>query len=111
MKNTILPFALFSLLIAGCSVENTDGYQEVRKAGWNFMKQNQWEKRTNGDWEHAEVAAYTVNKGQAQLMDEQYIGKEVIRVEFEDLENTAVSAPVILVDQETNKVIGYIPGE
>lgn len=75
------------------------------------MIQNQWEKWTNGDWEHAKVTAYTVNKRQAQLLNEQYIGKKVLRVEFENLENTAAGAPVILVDQETNKVIGYIPGE
>lgn len=111
MKNTFLTCTLFSLLIAGCSVEETDGYQEVRRTGWNFIKQNNWEKWTNGDWKHAKVAPYTVNKGQAQLMDEQYIGKEVIRVEFEDRENTAAGAPVILVDQATNRVIGYMPGE
>ncbi|MEM5016848.1 hypothetical protein WKH31_11200 [Metabacillus indicus] len=109
MKKTIL--LLLGLLLTGCSVAEEDRYREVRKAGWNFIKQNKWENRTSGDWEQAKVAAYKVNESQAQILDKQYIGKKVLSVEFGDLENTAVSAPVILVDQRTNKVIGYIPGE
>ncbi|MGP1906836.1 hypothetical protein ACTSEZ_01620 [Metabacillus sp. JX24] len=109
MKRAIL--LLLCLLLTGCSNAEEDGYKEVRKAGWNFIKQNKWENRTRGYWKHSKVAAYTVNESQTQILDKQYIGKKVLSVEFEGLENTAVSAPVILVDQETNKVIGYIPGE
>ncbi|MDX8290464.1 hypothetical protein SLL00_11705 [Metabacillus indicus] len=109
MKKSIL--LLLCLLLTGCSVAEEDGFREVRKAGWNFIKQNKWENRTSGDWEDAKVATYTVNESQAQLSDKQYIGKKVLSVEFEDLENTALSAPVILVDQESKKVIGYLPGE
>ncbi|KEZ52444.1 hypothetical protein [Metabacillus indicus] len=109
MKRTIL--LLLCLLLTGCSNSEEDGYKEVRKAGWNFIKQNKWENRVSGGWEQAKVEAYTVDKGQAQFMDEQYIGDEVLRVEFEDRANTAAGAPVILVDQETKRVIGYLPGE
>lgn len=109
MKRSIL--LLLCLLLTSCSIAEDDGYREVRKAGWNFIKQNKWENRTSGAWEQAKVTAYTVYESQAQLLDKQYIGKKVLSVEFEDLENTALSAPVILVDQESKKVIGYLPGE
>lgn len=44
-------------------------------------------------------------------MDKTYEGREVLLVTFEDKENVVVGTPLILLDSETNHVVGYMLGE
>ena len=41
----------------------------------------------------------------------QYVGKEVAAVSFQDKENVVNGTPLILVDLDTNAVVGYMPSE
>ena len=100
MRKVVLYLALtvFSALLIGCSesqnAENqsdTDGYNEVRKTAWNFVK--------------------VVVDNNYEFLDKNYEGKEALSVSFEDKKNSVVSTPLILIEPDTNKVIGYMTSE
>lgn len=104
------------LLICGCSTKQdegnskgTDNY-EIRKVAWDFIEEKGWGGRAIEDWKSAEVKK-TIASNSYELLDKTYEGKEVLMVSFEDQENVVVGPPLILVDPETNEVIGYMPGE
>ena len=120
MRKAALYFVItvFSaILLIGCSenqnAENqvgTDGYNEVRKTAWNFVKENGWNNNANGNWQSAEVIKVLVDN-KFELLDKNYEGMEVLSVSFEDKENIVVATPIILIDPDTYKVIGYMRSE
>ena len=106
-----------ALLLVGCfenqHAENeggTDGYNEVKETAWNFVKEKGWNNNANGDWQSAEVIKVVVDNT-FELLDKNYEGMEVLSVSFEDKENIVVATPIILIDPDTNKVIGYMRSE
>ena len=58
----------------------------------------------------AEIKKVDVNN-KFELLDSNYEGMEVLSVSFEDKENIVVATPIILIDPDTNKVIGYMRSE
>ena len=113
-----LVITVFSaLLLVGCSenqnTENqreTDGYYEVREAAWNFVKEKGWNNTANENWQSAEVIKVIVDNN-FELLDKNYEGMEVLSVSFEDKVNSVVATPLILIEPDTNKVIGYMLSE
>lgn len=106
-----------ALLLVGCSenqnAENqreTDGYNEVRETAWNFVKEKGWNNNATGNWQSAEVIKVVVDN-KFDLLDKNYEGMEVLSVSFADKENIVVATPIILIEPNTNKVIGYMLSE
>jgi len=62
------------------------------------------------EWKNAKVRQ-TIADTTHELVDESYVGKLVLTVSFEEQGNVVVGTPVVLVDFDTNEVIGYILGE
>ncbi|WP_343800061.1 hypothetical protein [Bacillus carboniphilus] len=87
-----------------------DNYSSIRKTAWNFIKEKGWSDSAKEDWNSATVTKIIVN-GDYELLNTSYEGKEVFSVSFEDKENVLASTPVILVDLNRNKVIGFMLGE
>ncbi|WP_342543611.1 hypothetical protein MHH33_08845 [Paenisporosarcina sp. FSL H8-0542] len=105
------------LLICGCSTKQdevnskgTDSYERIRKVAWDFIEEKGWGGSAIADWKSADVKK-TIADNSYELLDKTYEGKEVLRVSFIDQEDVVVGPPLILVDPETNEVIGYMPGE
>lgn len=110
---------LFSMiLIVGCSnnevLENsTDLNNEnysVRKIAWDFLHKKGWNNSANKEWETA-VVTTTIIDDHVELLDQNYSKKKVLSVSFKDKGNTVIVTPIILVDIDSNKVVGYIPSE
>lgn len=106
-----------ALLLVGCSdnqnAENqseTDGYNEVREIAWDFVKDKGWNGTAKENWQSAEVKKVVIDNNY-ELLDKTYEGKEVLSVSFEDKENSVVGTPLILIEPDTSKVIGYMPSE
>lgn len=102
---------LLSTSLAACSAEdslvtNTDNYDEVRKAAWEYLKEKDWHETTE-NWQSAEVEKVVADKNY-ELLEENYLGAETLKVSFEDVENASVSTPIIIIDIHSNKVIGYM---
>ena len=57
-----------------------------------------------------EVREVTVDSNY-ELLDESYIGERVLSVSFEGNENLVTEIPSIIVDSDTNEVVGYMPIE
>lgn len=119
LKLKLLFFAtvLFIFFIVGCSskqevgtTNGTDSYENIREIAWNFLVEKDWTERAIEDWKTAEVEKIIARSNYA-LLDENYDGKDVLAVSFEDKGKFVVGPPVILVDPDTNEVIGYIPAE
>ncbi|WP_400195321.1 hypothetical protein [Lysinibacillus telephonicus] len=118
--NVLYLTLLFSIvLIVGCSnneevLENStdlkDENYSVRKTAWDFLHKKGWNNMSNKDLETA-VVTTTIVDNHVELLDQNYEGKEVLSVSFKDKENTVVGTPIILVDIDSNKVVGYIPSE
>ena len=108
-----LVITVFStLMLVGCSINQgeTDSYNEVREIAWNFVKEKGWNGTANENWHRAEVKKVVVDNNY-ELLDKTYEGKEVFSVSFEDKENSVVGTPLILIEPNTSKVIGYMPSE
>jgi hypothetical protein len=104
-------------MIVGCSIKQDrgnsnviDNYEKIREVAWEFIEEKGWDDRAIEDWKSAEVKK-TIADNSYELLDKTYEGKEVLRVSFEDKENVVVGPPLILVDPNTNEVIGFMPGE
>ena len=120
MKLKLLYIALtvfFMLLLVGCSnnkdagnATDKDEYGKVREVAWRFVEEKGWSTTAKEGWQSAEVNK-TIADNSYELLDKTYEGKEVLSVSFEDQENVVVGPPLILVDPDTNEVIGYMPGE
>lgn len=119
MRKTFLHLALGSLLaivLAGCghSEEDqgeTDTYTEAREAAWNYLDEKGWNDTAQEDWQSAEVKTVKVGGDNYELLDSSYEGEEVLAVIFEEKEAVMLAPPSVLVDSDTNEVIGYMPSE
>ncbi|WNS79292.1 hypothetical protein RRU94_17235 [Domibacillus sp. DTU_2020_1001157_1_SI_ALB_TIR_016] len=107
----------FLLPLASCSDNHAmekdveaDSYTKVRESAWRFLKDKGWNNTTKENWQSAKVEKVVIDNGY-ELLDKAYKGKEALSVSFEDNENVVVGIPKILVDANTNKVIGYMPSE
>ncbi len=112
MRIVYLSLALFTIfLVAGCSnnqdkvnVINKDSYDDARESAWNFVKEKGWDDTAKENWQHSKIkktiAADDDHKFLGKAYKENYEGKEVLFVSFE-------GTPSILIDPNTNKVIGY----
>ena len=106
-------------MIAGCSNSNAqdvaepsseDRYKLVRKAAWEFIQEKEWSKTAKGNWQNAKVELLIADE-KYEMLNTQYEGKEVAAVSFQDKENVVIGTPLILVDVDTNEVVGYMPSE
>lgn len=107
----------FMFLIIGCSnnqvvgnATDSDDYGKVREVAWKFIQAKGWSATAKEDWQSAKVNK-TIADNSYELLDKTYEGKEILTVSFEDKEDVVIGTPLILVDSETNEVIGYMKGE
>ncbi|WP_422123326.1 hypothetical protein DHX103_00500 [Planococcus sp. X10-3] len=112
----VLRFFLVILLV-GCESSNVDSQSEVddynkaREAAWIFIDENGWNDTAKKEnWQNAKVTT-VIADGDYELLDLSYEGEEALAIVFEEIENAVVAPPKILVDAETNKVVGYMPSE
>lgn len=120
MIKTFLHFAmivLLPMLIVGCGNSSivdgqneTDTYNEAREAAWNFLEEKRWNETTSKDWHNADVSIVAVNDNY-ELLNPAYEGEEALSVVFEEAVNSVTGTPTVLVDADTNEVIGYMPTE
>lgn len=119
MKLKLFLILISMCTIAGCSNSNAqsvanpsseDGYELVRKAAWEFSQENGWSEPAKGNWQSANVELIIADENY-EMLNTQYEGKEVAAVSFQDKENVVVGTPLILVDVDTNEVVGYMPSE
>lgn len=99
---------LNEFLVSRPEVRSND--DRTREAAWEFLKAKGWDYTSTGEWKNAKVQKTIADKSH-ELIDESYIGKLVLTVTFEEQGNLVVGTPVVLLDFDTNEVIGYIPGE
>ena len=109
--------AFLILLVVGCSnnqdvgnITDTDSYEKVREVAWEFIAEKGWNDTAKDGWQSAKVKK-EIADNRYELLDKTYEGKEILSVSFEDKENVVVGTPIILVDPDTNEVIGYMAGE
>ena len=110
IRQIILSVVLLILMLSviGCG---NDGYQEVREAARSFLIEKGWYKDVKEEsWQNAEVSEVTVSNSY-HLLEEGYEGEEVLSVSFEGEEGLVVGVPVVILDPDTNEVVGYMPGE
>ncbi|QFG01212.1 hypothetical protein PB01_15655 [Psychrobacillus glaciei] len=117
MKLLFFAIVLSIFFIVGCTTNQevgnangTDSYENIRETAWNFLVEKDWTERAIEDWKTAEVEKIIARNNYA-FLDENYDGKEVFAVSFEDKGKFVMGPPVILVDSDTNEVIGYILAE
>ena len=118
--NRILCSLLLVLSITGCSsgaegnnasVEDAD---EARAAAWEFLQQEGVDRYINEEtWDEAEVTEVTITgESSYAWLDDSYAGKEVLKVRFGEAEGgVAAAVTTILVDPDTDEVIGFVPGD
>jgi len=106
-------------MIAGCSNSSAqdvakpsseDGDGLVRKAAWEFIQEKGWSEKAKVNWQNAKVELIIADE-KYEMLNTQYVGKEVAAVSFQDKENVVNGTPLILVDLDTNAVVGYMPSE
>lgn len=116
MKKRLLIILFCLLIIFACSnkeVENQDetiDYDVAREIAWNFICEHGWDTTATGNWKEAIVTTVIINS-YYELLDESYLGKEALAISFEDKANVISGTPVILIDKNVKKVIGYLPSE
>ncbi|KIL51609.1 hypothetical protein KP77_11210 [Jeotgalibacillus alimentarius] len=105
------------LMLIGCSGDqsndsqiDSDQYLEAKETAWAFVKEQGWDDTAEEDWRSAEVTEVVASQGYT-LLEDHYVGKEVLSITFQDQANVVAGTPIILVDGDTYEVIGYIPGE
>lgn len=111
--NTKDTHTIYSLPVSSIKqINNIISYNasKIREIAWNFLEKRGWSDSAKEEWKSAAVTKIIVNKDY-ELLDKNYKGNGVFSVLFEDKENIVVSTPIILVNAETNNVIGYMPGE
>ncbi|MGG3452301.1 YobA family protein [Domibacillus aminovorans] len=106
-----LALSLWTLfLVTGCSnnqddvnTTNKDSDDYAREIAWDFVKETGWDDGVKEEWQRAKVTK-TIADNNYQFLGkaykDNYEGKEALFVSFE-------GAPSILIDPNTNKVIGY----
>jgi len=113
-KSKWLFLLIIVIWISGCNdVENNtvieQSYHDVRRVAWEYLDEQGWNESAK-DGKSAVVSKIVV-KDNDELVDKNYVGKEALSVSFIDKDHVVVGTPTILVDLNTNKVIGYMPGE
>ena len=105
------------MLVVGCSnnqhvgdITDIDSNENVRQIAWEFIAEKGWNDTAKDSWQSAKVKK-EIADNRYELLDKTYGGKEILSVSFEDKENVVVGTPMILVDPDTNEVIGYMIGE
>lgn len=93
---------LFSLMACSANKSATHSIDKVREAAWNYIEENGWDQQIKEEWQKA-----TVKKMIADYRYKNFEGKEILIVILEN----SINSPIILVDPETNQVLGHIPGE
>jgi hypothetical protein len=86
---------------------NLINYDEVREIAWNFLIDKGWNGSAKENGQNAKVTK-TIADSNYELLDNSYEGKQVVLVSFEDKENVVVGTPLVLIDPNINKVIGYM---
>lgn len=84
-------------------------FTKEKQAAWSFLQKQGWDRQVEGDWRHA-VAYKTTNKQHVEWTVPR-IEDELVSVSFLEKENSLTGVPAVLVNPETNKVAGYMPGE
>ncbi len=109
--------AFLILLLVGCSnnqdvrnITDTDSYEKVREVAWEFIEEKGWNDTAKEGWQSAKVKKVIADNSY-EWLNKTYEGKELLTVSFEDKEYVVVGTPLILVDPNLNKVIGYMAGE
>lgn len=113
IMNTKDTHTIYSLSVSSIKQINniiSSNYSKIKEIAWKFLEENGWSNTAQEEWKSATVTKVIVNKDY-ELLDKNYKGKEVFSVSFKDKENIVASTPIILVDADTYKVIGYMPGE
>ncbi|MDZ5712678.1 hypothetical protein [Jeotgalibacillus haloalkalitolerans] len=112
---TVSTFA--ALMLVGCSNEQTEEtksetgqYIEAKEAAWNYVKEQNWDDTAEEDWQNAEVTEVVADQSY-EVLDEHFEGETALRVTFNDKGTVLTGTPSILIDPETNAVIGYVPTE
>lgn len=113
MKRFLISITLL-LLVFGCSNNqdevNKHSEEDIKEVAWKFIEEKGWAANVKGDWQGAEVTETTADNNY-ELLDNNYDGKKVLSVSFENQENVVIGTPLILVDPTTKKVIGYMSVE
>lgn len=108
IQSVLLPALILS--ITGCGTSQ-EGYQEARKAAWDFLVEKEWDEGIKeNSWQSAEVSEITIDYSH-HLINESYLEEQAFSVSFAGEENLVTGPPVVLVDPDTNKVVAYMPGE
>lgn len=113
IMNTKDTHTIYSLSVSSIKQINniiSYNYSKIKEIAWSFLEENGWSNSAKKEWKSGTVTKVIVNKDY-KLLDKNYKGKEVFSVSFKDKKNSVTSTPIILVDADTNKVIGYMPGE
>ena len=104
-------------LILGCSnkpvteiTSEIDSYEDVKAAAWEFLNEKGWQDQAKDDFESAKVEKVHADSKYV-LLDQTYDGKELLEVSFEDVDHAVTGTPLILIDSNTNEVVGYMPSE
>lgn len=85
-------------------------YLNFKEIAWNFLIEHGWNESAKEGWKSTSVTKIIVNEDYV-LLDKSFDGKEVLAVSFKDKKNVIVGTPIVLIDANTKKVIGYMPGE
>lgn len=106
-------FFISMIVLFGCSESlNSSGeYLEIKKNAWDYLVENDWESSASKKLEEAIVEEVILKEREANLLNDSFIGKEILKVTFQEKENQVLSPPQILINPENNKVIGYISSE
>ncbi|AQQ53483.1 hypothetical protein [Planococcus lenghuensis] len=119
-----LPLMASLTLVAGCGAEQpieemaetteetaaaADGFQEAREAAWLYVQEEEeWtEALEPKDRQTAEVSEVVASKYD-EYTDKNFTGDEVLLVTFE--REDIIAAKHVLVDPETNTVVGEMEG-
>lgn len=117
LKHWMFAAGSIAFLLAGCGDQvepDANAQTEVVESGlieaaWQFLEENNWEK-TAADNSDYHAVKKTADHG-AELLDDSFAGQAVWFVSFDEKESAVAGPPVVLVDEGTMKVVGYVPGE
>ncbi|MDX5324543.1 MAG: hypothetical protein LPJ96_13095 [Exiguobacterium sp.] len=104
------------LLLVGCDEEqrvvngNEPADDKAIAVAWAYVTARNWEEPAINAGGSAEVQRVTVDHGY-ELLDDTYFGSEVLAVSFASEPDSVVGVPTILVEPESDTVVGYMPGE
>ncbi|WP_144841274.1 hypothetical protein [Metaplanococcus flavidus] len=104
---------IMTLFLVGCGINETTVAgedEEAQKAAWDYIVERDWNKNVQAGEQDVEVREVKVDSNY-ELLDESYIGERVLSISFEGDGKLVTEIPTIIVDSDTNEVVGYIPSE